>query len=254
MHGINQKKLAKGIMSQSYYSRIERGTGKITVTHLLKILNKNQISPVAYLQQFYPEDFKRKEYYQNELLEAVIAKDLVRLQNLLNEYQYPSSLSGHLLKAAILSLKGKNKRELKKELVQIKRKIFQFDNWNNDFLWGVLIAILIYPIQNFSKLVLSIFRKIQLKDSNERTVELLANIAVVYAIKLKEEKKSWKEIEVATKFLEALPQNENIFIQKLIGKYLELKHKNDYLNAKSIEETILDLKMGDFLGLKNLLK
>lgn len=255
MHGINQKNSARGIMSQSYYSRIERGAGKITVAHLLMILNKNKISPITYLQQFYPKNFKESEYYQNEILEAVISKDLTKLQKLLNDYQYPSSLNGHLLKAAVLTLKDKNVRELNKELGQIKRKIFQFDDWNNDFLWGVLIAILIYPIQNFSKLVLSIFGKIKVDESsNERKVELLANIAVVYAIKLRDAKKSWEEIKVAVKFLEELPQNENIFLQKLVGKYLEAEHENNYLIAKNIKETILDLKMDNLLGLKNILK
>ena len=164
-------------------------------------------------------------------------------------------MNGHLLKAAVLTLKDKNVRELNKELGQIKRKIFQFDDWNNDFLWGVLIAILIYPIQNFSKLVLSIFGKIKVDESsNERKVELLANIAVVYAIKLRDAKKSWEEIKVAVKFLEELPQNENIFLQKLVGKYLEAEHENNYLIAKNIKETILDLKMDNLLGLKNILK
>ncbi|QNQ82389.1 helix-turn-helix transcriptional regulator [Lactobacillus sp. PV037] len=49
--GCKQEEFVKGIMSESYYSKIERGIGEIRITALIAILNKNRIS----LQDFFGE-------------------------------------------------------------------------------------------------------------------------------------------------------------------------------------------------------
>lgn len=52
--GLTQAGMSQGIVSESFYSRVERGTRKINILDLLAILNKNGI----HLEDFFNEDIE----------------------------------------------------------------------------------------------------------------------------------------------------------------------------------------------------
>ena len=70
--GISQEDFVEGIISESYYSKIERGKAGIKITHLLAILKKNGISLADFLS-----DLDEKERIDNQII------DLDKLQVLL---------------------------------------------------------------------------------------------------------------------------------------------------------------------------
>ncbi|MGQ5709752.1 helix-turn-helix domain-containing protein [Lactobacillus sp. PSON] len=55
--GLTQKEMSQGIVSESFYSRVERGTRKIKIVDLLALLNKNGI----HLKDFFNEDISNQE-------------------------------------------------------------------------------------------------------------------------------------------------------------------------------------------------
>lgn len=67
--GLNQEDFVKGIMSESYYSRVERGKGSLEIMQLMAILNKNKIS----LRDFFEED-ERTDYFK-ELAQIKLAQN-----------------------------------------------------------------------------------------------------------------------------------------------------------------------------------
>ena len=54
--GLTQEEMTQGIVSESFYSKVERGTSKINILDLLEILNKNGIN----LEDFFEEDVHSK--------------------------------------------------------------------------------------------------------------------------------------------------------------------------------------------------
>lgn len=55
--GLTQAEMCQGIISESFYSRVERGTRKISIFDLLAILNKNGL----HLEDFFNEEAANKE-------------------------------------------------------------------------------------------------------------------------------------------------------------------------------------------------
>lgn len=70
--GISQEDFVEGIISESYYSKVERGKAGIKITYLLAILKKNGISLADFLS-----DLDEEERIDNQII------DLDKLQVLL---------------------------------------------------------------------------------------------------------------------------------------------------------------------------
>lgn len=75
--GFSQEEFAEGIMSESYYSKIERGKGSIGTMQLIALLNKNKIS----LRDFFDE-----ESNSNENFKDLIQVNMLKNGNLTDKY------------------------------------------------------------------------------------------------------------------------------------------------------------------------
>lgn len=60
--GLTQEEMTQGVVSESFYSKVERGTSKINILDLLEILNKNGIN----LEDFFEEEACSKDDNLNE--------------------------------------------------------------------------------------------------------------------------------------------------------------------------------------------
>ena len=65
--GLTQEEMTQGVVSESFYSKVERGTSKINILDLLEILNKNGIN----LEDFFEEENStNKNNLNNELIKS----------------------------------------------------------------------------------------------------------------------------------------------------------------------------------------
>lgn len=75
--GFSQEEFAEGIMSESYYSKIERGKGSIGTMQLIALLNKNKIS----LRDFFDEESSGNENFKD-----LIQVNMLKNGNLTDKY------------------------------------------------------------------------------------------------------------------------------------------------------------------------
>lgn len=65
--GLTQEEMTQEVVSESFYSKVERGTSKINILDLLEILNKNGIN----LEDFFEEENStNKNNLNNELIKS----------------------------------------------------------------------------------------------------------------------------------------------------------------------------------------
>lgn len=137
--GKKQKEFIAGIVSPSYYCKVEKNTHRITAEDLLAILNKNKIAPVDFFKQVNKIEQKQStqaDYFSSEIDAAYYANNRERLQSLLKEIE-DSSLDEEKKDTILLVTKGtlesmkkpdeKPDNELRQKL---KNKIFSIPNFN----------------------------------------------------------------------------------------------------------------------------
>ena len=137
--GKKQKEFIAGVVSPSYYSKIEKDTHRITAEDLLAILNKNKIAPADFFKKMNKVNRDRDtqtDYFSTEIDTAYYANDRERIQNLLKEIEN-SKLDKDTKATILLVTKGtlesikKPDKEPDNELRQeLKDKIFSIPNFN----------------------------------------------------------------------------------------------------------------------------
>lgn len=131
--GLNQEDFVKGIMSESYYSRVERGKGSLEIMQLMAILNKNKIS----LRDFFEEDEGTDYFKELAQIKMVSKGELTAdyLKSLDQLFPFLDRVEKEKLMEVIFRVPF-NKYETNKELVNKCSQImmrYLVDCWENDY-------------------------------------------------------------------------------------------------------------------------
>lgn len=82
MYGLSQAEMSAGVVTLPYYGGVERGTKKISIDSLLKILEKNGISIYEFFGAFDPKETHRRNL-ENRIQMAYLSGDIDELDSLL---------------------------------------------------------------------------------------------------------------------------------------------------------------------------
>lgn len=96
--GLTQKEMSQGIVSESFYSRVERGSRKIKILDLLALLNKNGI----HLEDFFNEDISKQE---SDIGNISINSDQLKILTVkLNQEDAPENKASNIRNLAKIAL------------------------------------------------------------------------------------------------------------------------------------------------------
>lgn len=131
---MTQKELARGIVSEHFLSEFERGHTKISMDHLMLLLERMNISLEEFAVYLVP-DVKTQEEFFDVLLQAVSYEDLYLLEKIRSEQEalYQKSYNVRyrhreiLVKAYINQLA--HVAQSKEELRLIRDYLFNVDDW-----------------------------------------------------------------------------------------------------------------------------
>lgn len=133
--GLTQKQFIKGIISDSFYSKVERGKNEIAAVDLLQILAANKISKEEFLKKLnYPKTSELEEDLKVQLLTAYSVCDKKKV-NALNKKIQESTLDKNIkVSAELIDAVVNNKiNDLTQgEINQVKRKFLEVNDWTED--------------------------------------------------------------------------------------------------------------------------
>lgn len=235
--GYSQEQMAAGVVSQSFYSRIESGDSAISPDELVELLAVHDISVVQFLKEGYEEE--DRELYQDKAIEAYFNGDVDGLKTLLNSSGSQNKRDRFGVKILIAELEGKQEELDSRTKRKIRHIFFNARKLDSDILWLLLVYMNLYEFGDLSSLMHLVFGRYEQEDMlDKRTQQLMASICVSY-LKICECKgASDKEVSKIEEVLAKIPNIWAVFLQKLVGVYFEFRRSKENKWAGLIEELV----------------
>ena len=234
--GLSQANMGGGVLSTSSISRIEKKETVIFADDLLEILRINGVSVVNFLKEYSTVEETIKQYEDNTLY-YFLNKDLDELKRTYQNKELSSRLLNILTIAMIQDLQG----ELVDESAKVKKLLFKFQNYDDNFLWCLLVSLRVYQKEDFSQIVEKVILKLEDSKLTKTTQKLFADVLVAFLVSKGCQNDTYLQHEVLNILL-SLQNSEDIFLQKIVGSYLLAKQEND---LQKVEKIKLQISLGN---------
>ena len=234
--GLSQANMGGGVLSTSSISRIEKKETVIFADDLLEILRINGVSVVNFLKEYSTVEETIKQYEDNTLY-YFLNKDLDELKRTYQNKELSSRLLNILTIAMIQDLQG----ELLDESAKVKKLLFKFQNYDDNFLWCLLVSLRVYQKEDFSQIVEKVILKLEDSKLTKTTQKLFADVLVAFLVSKGCQNDTYLQHEVLNILL-SLQNSEDIFLQKIVGSYLLAKQEND---LQKVEKIKLQISLGN---------
>ena len=232
---LTQKQMSEGIISESFYSKVECDKSRINIIDLIKILNRHQISLYDFFEPF-DEHVFYKENIHCKIVSAFNSHNVKELKNI------QTNISNNKLALEIqlmIALLQNKIEELPEKLRQEMRcNILQVGIWNQKSLLELSIVMRLYNFDELTILMESIFEEYSaINFDDSQTIVFLANIFSYYLIKSYKLDNLTKCQKVIT-YIENLPCNLEIILVKILGKYYQAKVNNNVAEINKIQNLL----------------
>lgn len=261
--GLTQTEMAAGVISVSFYSKAERGLNDIGINDILEILQKHNVSPQAFFEDYKVDKDNKKKVtaLMNKFVTAAYNNDDYEITKIIKDLKQikPQSafIKFSLVQAELIenTLNMNTIEKLdKRKKNELKRVIFQKDTEENEYHRIVLIAniIQIYNLEEATFLINSILRRYQKKDVIDKKLMLALSVLIVNYV-------DWcygqNKINLCYKpleYLRSMPNDVQLALPKIFGCYYEDLIDNKNLEANNIKEVLI--KTGYSENVKNMFK
>ncbi|RVU70253.1 MULTISPECIES: helix-turn-helix domain-containing protein [Lactobacillus] len=189
--GLSQTEMAAGVLTKSYYSKVERGLHEIKTVDLLEILAIHHVNANEFLEQFSLNKIEKSKSVKygeiiRELHKAYYSQDLEQINEIrtqLKQEKQTKEIENLDAQAAMLEVGIKKDPNIlsKEDKYQVRNLIFKTEEWNQDNLTLFSIAIPLFDFGELKSLVKSIFKNFKDITTFSNTIqEKVAAIAVNY--------------------------------------------------------------------------
>ncbi|MBC6370009.1 Rgg/GadR/MutR family transcriptional regulator [Lactobacillus kullabergensis] len=261
--GLTQTEMAAGVISVSFYSKVERGLNDIGVNDFLEILQKHNVSPKNFFGDYKLEkDNKRKvTMLMNKFVNAAYNNDEKEIDDIINELKQIKPRTAFIKFSIVQARLIKNTHNINKikkldknQKNELKRTIFQKDTDENEYHRIILIAniIQVYSLDEATFLMNSILRRYKKNNNLDKKLMLALSVLIVNYVDWCCRKNKIELCYKPLKYLRSLPNDIELALTKILGCYYE-----DLINKQNVEansiRTIL-IKSGYDENVKNMVK
>lgn len=239
--GLTQKQFADGIVSTSYYSKVEKDEHRITAEDLIAVLEHNNIPLWSFFKELSLKGNFQHEYKINleaEVMDAYYHSDSKRLEKIiqdLNNSNEPDKKDDLLIVEGWLESLKEDDEEPNIEVREaLKDRVFNIPNLNKEKLTLFCNFMDFYDLDSNIAIAKNAINKFIGSNETEIQEVLLAMIANLLCLSIKENNYSYVDYLVTTS--EKLPLKPQFFLYKdMIYFYKHLSsyhfnHKNEDLD------------------------
>ena len=239
--GLTQKQFADGIVSTSYYSKVEKDEHRITAEDLIAVLEHNNIPLWSFFKELSLKGNFQHEYKINleaEVMDAYYHSDSKRLEEIiqdLNNSNEPDKKDDLLIVEGWLESLKEDDEEPNIEVREaLKDRVFNIPNLNKEKLTLFCNFMDFYYLDSNIAIAKNAINKFIGSNETEIQEVLLAMIANLLCLSIKENNYSYVDYLVTTS--EKLPLKPQFFLYKdMIYFYKHLSsyhfnHKNEDLD------------------------
>ena len=250
--GMDQKEMAAGIVSQSFYSKVERGMHGIDTNLLIKILTAHHFDVVSFFSHLTNQDkniFNSYYEIESEITFAKNTKNLTKLKEIEERLKQEEDLPDCLkfrLELAFAWVTHSNER-ISSELRQKLKKLIINDDWDRTSYYFLSQAIILLSIEEADQLVQSAFKAFTKHPATDPfTLQFVSWIAVNYLNCCYHAQADKMYTVKAIAFLRQLPVTPEIGFSNILATYYEALFNRD---QKTVNEIIDILKKDKYIAL-----
>ncbi|BDR57142.1 helix-turn-helix domain-containing protein [Xylocopilactobacillus apis] len=201
-----QKEWANGVVSPSYYAKVEKNQHRITAEDLVEILRKNNVSIIDFFKEYNYQDQKHhdiKTKIDNIIIEAYYhgdARELKKIQKIFVEGDDPNRDEQILMIKVFIALLDNNPNELTEaDKTALKEKIFNAADFDQTKLELYCNCMYFYDLDSnliLAKKMVEKFKDNPDKNIQEAVLGIICNL-LSFCIKDKRESETSLFIEAA---------------------------------------------------------
>lgn len=243
---LTQDDMAQGIMSRSFYSRVENGISSPGVNEMIALLKMHDVSVVNFLED--EDQVNLREKYQDQVILAYFKRDLNKLKQLRDVSELNNRRDKFAIKMLIAKLEGKETEFTSVLRRKMKHAFFEMKDLNKNILWLLLVYMNLYEFDELGSLMDVIFSRYEKsKNLDRRTLQLMASICVSYLKRCSQQDENDFEFMQAERVLAEVPNIADVFLQKLIGQYFIFKRREQDEWAEFVKELIAECGYENYL-------
>ncbi len=252
--GLTQNQMAAGLMSESFYSKVERDVHEIDANLLIELLTIHHFDVVSFFTRVGNQDMRTEPNFglMNQISFAQNRKDLKTLDKIRAEVKNGKVKSNFWLQfrlenayAWVLHSNKMISPEMKKKV----KSIIMDENWNRTAYHYLSQAVIFLDIDEAYQLVDSAFRAYDKKPETDTfTLQFVAMIAVNFLNCCYHQRDAIqkKYVDRAVNFLRELPKDGAIGINSVLGTYYEAIFSGD---TEMVDMVIKVLKKSGYFSL-----
>lgn len=210
---LTQTEMCAGVVTESFYSRVENGKSEINIDDLIAILKQNHVSVRDFFNVF--DQSMPRSFQYRCILSAINNRDVTWLK----KEQKDKPIFKAELTAVIATLTNKDANLSDTARRKIKSNFGRLGKWDEAALWNLASFMSLYDVSELKLLITDIYENknsIGLTDSSVLTA--LANVMVGYLGRMYQEK-DLDSVLQTIEFIEKMPANPIIMFHKLIAIY-----------------------------------
>ena len=248
--GLTQTEMAAGVISVSFYSKVERGLNDIGVNDFLDILQEHNVSPQKFFEDFKTNKDSRKQVLvlMNRFINAAYGDNDLELKKIIKALELikpkTAFIKFSLLQANLIEKTHDTNAINQLDKVQknkIKKVIFQKDTDENEYHRIILLAniIQIYSFDEASFLINNIINRYQKVDKLDKNIMVALSVLMINYTDLCYKEKKYSLCSLPLQYVEKLPNDIELAFTKILGKYYNDLIKDKKIEAKNIRDVLI---------------
>ncbi|AKG67466.1 helix-turn-helix domain-containing protein [Lactobacillus helveticus] len=240
--GLTQKQFADGIVSVSYYSKVEKNEHRITAEDLITILEHNNIPLCSFFKELSLKSNFQHEYkidLEAKVMDAYYHSNKILLEKIIQDFEKSSSTDKTddiiIVKGWLESLKEDEEEPDIEVINALKDRVFNIPDLNKEKLTLFCNFMDFYDLDSNVMIARKAINKFISSNETEIQEVLLAMLANLLCLSIKEDNYNYVEYLVTSS--EKLPLKPQFFFYKdmiCFYKYLSsyhFNHNKDDLNT-----------------------
>ena len=234
---LSQSQMCAGIISESFYSKIEHDKNELSINKLLALLNAHNISLYNFFEEFDEENLSKIKL-EKQVYTAFNNRNINQLRTIkrnLNNKDTIELLKINLMLATLNRQVYEIPEKFKKEIINGCQKV---DLQNEKNFWNLAISTYVYNFNELSAFIDYILDNVtELDLTNDDMLVSLLNLIINYMDRCFREN-SLNRIQILGAFVNQIPDSFAISFHKLIVKYYVALADNDIALANQIENLL----------------
>ena len=249
--GLTQTEMAAGVISVSFYSKVERGLNDIGVNDFLEILQKHDVSPQDFFGDYKINKESKKEltFLINKFMKVAYTENEAEITKIIEEFekitpQTPFIKFSIMLAKLIVRTQDKSglKRLTNNQKNSIRNLIFK-ESYNGDEYYRIiLIANLmqVYSVEDATFFVKNILRHYHDISKLDRKIKVALSVLAINYVDWCFKKNRFELCKEPLEYIKNMPNNIELAFSKILGLYFEELISGHKEKGKKIKDILYE--------------